>query len=328
MTRPPVFPTLTALLVLSVETAIAFQQPARLESFSFLKSPAAWALSVHHDSRDSFSSSSSGSSVGPGPTSSPNSGSSSRRDLLRQAPPLLALVGAVGANFCLPQSAVAVPKVTGSNDGNLPDLPFEAGRSYLQYRFALQVAADYYVFDLQDKVADIDEWGEINQIFQTNNNKGQGQPNKVERDFTNPMRIIGLSMLPDESEAMRDAQYKFERAMLKITKSVSGVRRDLPVEIDKSLVTDAKKGWEDGRVALNEFFTVLNTVTGLNEMRLIPASGADQAKQYGRSSRRYKELAKKTKLCQNRGGPALSQAWGQLMVSGYLQENMDSCGSK
>jgi hypothetical protein len=34
-------------------------------------------------------------------------------------------------------------------------------------------------------------------------------------------------------------------------------------------------------------------------------------------------LMKKTKLCQNRGGPALSQAWGQLMISGYMQ---DSCG--
>merc|ERR1712127_207941 len=140
------------------------------------------------------------------------------------------------------------------------------------------------------------------------------------------MRILGLSMPPDEADEMRDAQFKFERAMGKVTKAVSGVRRDLPVEIDSSLITDARKGWEDGRVALNEFFTILNTTTGLNEMRLIPAAGSDQIKLYGRSPRRYFELTKKTKLCQNRGGPALSQAWGQLMVSGYLQENMDSCG--
>lgn len=59
----------------------------------------------------------------------------------------------------------------------------------------LKTKADYYVFELQDKVADIDEWGDINQAFQTNNNKGQGQPNKVERDFTNPMRIIGKKVL-------------------------------------------------------------------------------------------------------------------------------------
>jgi len=141
------------------------------------------------------------------------------------------------------------------------------------------------------------------------------------------MRIIeGLSMLPDESDALRTAQFKFERAMAKVTKAVAGVRRDLPVEIDKSLVVVATKGWDEGREALNEFFTVLNEVTGLNEMRLISPAGADQVKKYGRSPRRYTELAKKTKLCQNRGGPALSQAWGQLMVSGYLQENMDFCG--
>jgi hypothetical protein len=32
---------------------------------------------------------------------------------------------------------------------------------------------------------------------------------------------------------------------------------------------------------------------------------------------------KVTKLCQNRGGPTLSAAWGNLMVSGTVQ---DSCG--
>ena len=47
------------------------------------------------------------------------------------------------------------------------------------------------MFEIQDKVANIDDWGEVNQIFVTSNNRGQGQPNKVERDFTNPMRIIG-----------------------------------------------------------------------------------------------------------------------------------------
>ena len=135
-------------------------------------------------------------------------------------------------------------------------------------------------------------------------------------------------MPPDESETMRDAQFKFERAMQKISKSTAGVRRDLPVEIDTSLVKTAEQGWEDGRVALNEFLAVLNETTGLNEMKLIPPPGPDKVKQYGRSARRYFELQKKTKLCQNRGGPALSQAWGQLMISGYLQDNMDSCGSK
>lgn len=212
---------------------------------------------------------------------------------------------------------------TTSASGNLPDLPPEASRSYLQYRIPLQIAADFYIFDLQNKLSDVDSWGEINQLFQTNNNRGQGQPNKIERDFTNPMRILGLSMPPDEADAMRDAQFKFEKSMQKISRSVQGVRRDLPVEIDKNLIKSAEEGWEEGRVAINEFFVILNGVTGLDELKSIPARGSDQIEKYGRSPKKYNELVKKTKLCQNRGGPALSQAWGYLQTTQLLQ---DSCG--
>jgi hypothetical protein len=58
-------------------------------------------------------------------------------------------------------------------------------------------------------------------------------------------------------------------------------------------------------------------------MKTIPPPGPTMIADYGRSQRKYLELKKKIKLCQNRGGPTLSQAWGQLMVSGYMQ---DSCG--
>jgi hypothetical protein len=261
---------------------------------------------------------------------SSSQGTVSRRGIMKQIPILAAAAATmVSTTTAFPQLSNAIPegsKVTGAADGNLPDLPTEASRSYLQYRISLQVALDFYIFELQPKLGNIDDWGEVNQLFQTNNNRGQGQPNKIERDYTNTMRILGLSMPPDEADEMRAAQFKFERAMGKITKATSGIRRDLPVEIDTSVVKTAEQGWEEGRVALNEFMTILNTTTGLNEMKLIPAGGPDQRKQYGRSARRYFELTKKTKQCQNRGGPALSQAWGQLMVSGYLQENMDSCG--
>jgi len=109
-----------------------------------------------------------------------------------------------------------------------------------------------------------------------------------------------------------------------ISRATSGIRRDLPVEIDPNTVTNAMAGWEEGRQGINDFFTTLNTATGLSsEMKPIPEPGPKQFSDYGRSERRYIELKKKIKLCQNRGGPSLSQAWGQLMVSGYLQ---DSCG--
>jgi hypothetical protein len=226
-----------------------------------------------------------------------------------------------------PLSVLALPAVavtpTDGKDGPLSEMPPDAIRSYLQYRVPLQIAADFYVFELQPKMGEIDDWGEVGQLFTVNNANGMGSPSRIERDFTNTFRILGLSMLPDEADAMRDAQFKFEKAMGAISKATAGIRRDLPVEVDKSAVPKAQAGWEDGRVALNEFFTVLNGATGLTEMRTIPAAGPNQFKEYGRSAQRYNELVKKTKLCQNRGGPALSQGWGKLMVSGYLQ---DSCG--
>lgn len=240
------------------------------------------------------------------------------------------LVSSTAASIFASSFLVSVPstangaevKITGGMDGNLPDLPSEASRSYLQYRIPLQIAADFFIFELQPKLANVDDWGEINTLFQSNNARaGQGSPSKIERDFTNPMRILGLSMPPEEAEEMRAAQFKFERAMQNISKAVSGIRRDLPVEIDKGAIVKAQNGWEEGRLALNEFFGVLNRSTGLNEMKAIPR--AEEIDTYGRSQRKYFELVKKTKLCQNRGGPALAQGWGQLMISGYMQ---DSCG--
>jgi hypothetical protein len=215
------------------------------------------------------------------------------------------------------------PSFAASNS-DLDDLPPDAVKSYYQYRIPLQLAADFYIFDLQDKVGDIDEWGNIGEMFQVKSARGgQGQPSKIERDFINPMTIVLLSMPPDVSDEMREVQFKFEAAMAKISKATGGYRRDLPVEIPRENVDAAKQGWEEGRLAYNQFFVLLNGTVGLSELKPVPAAGPNQRTEYGRSGRRYNELIKKTKLCQNRGGPALSQGWGKLMVSGYLQ---DSCG--
>ena len=203
------------------------------------------------------------------------------------------------------------------------DLPPDAIRSYLQYRVPLQTSADFYIFELQNNLQNVDNWGEIGELFQANNNRGQGNPSRIEREFTNTFRILGLSMPPDTADEMREAQFKFEAAMAKISKATMGIRRDLPVEIEKEAVPNALAGWEEGRKALNDFFRILNQTTGLPELREIPPSGPNQFAEYGRSERRYVDLKKKVKLCQNRGGPTLAVAWGQLMVSGYMQ---DSCG--
>jgi hypothetical protein len=214
---------------------------------------------------------------------------------------------------------------TDATSGNLPDFPPEALRSYLQYRYPLQLAADFYIFDLQTMVSNTDSFGEVNDLVASrSSNGGGGGASRIERDYVNPMRIIGLSMPADVADDLRDSQFAFEKAMSKLTKATSGIRRGLSVEIESDVVPRALSAWEDGRLALNSFFITLNTATGLtNELIPIPPSGPNQTAEYGRSVRRYNEFTKKTRLCQNRGGPTLSAAWGQLMVSGYLQ---DSCG--
>ncbi|KAL3908734.1 MAG: hypothetical protein SGARI_002934 [Bacillariaceae sp.] len=196
--------------------------------------------------------------------------------------------------------SVAPAAALGPTDGNLPDLPRDAVRSYLQYRIPLQIAADAYIFSYQGMITDVDQWGEVSQLFRVNNNKGQGQPSKIERDYNNPMKILLLSFPPDTSDEMRAAQFRFEKAMNTVSKATSGYKLDLPVEIDPKSITTAKQGWEEGRVALNDFFALTNSEVGLTELKPIPPAGPNQYKEYGRSARRFNELQKKTKLCQNR----------------------------
>merc|ERR1712071_24875 len=252
---------------------------------------------------------------------------SGRREFFKSGatPALLPVLGLTLTSSSLPANAETT-SITTASSGLLPDLPPDAVRSYLQYRTPLQISADYYLFDLRDQIKDINQWGEINALFNSQNARGgQGQPSALERNFVNPMRILSLSMPPDTADEMRLAQFDFERAMNKITKTTAGIRRDLSIEVPKTAVPEAQKGWEEGRIALNKFFTICNEATGLpNELKTIPkGDGEEQWIAYNRSPRKYNELTKKTRLCQNRGGPTLSAAWGQLMVSGYMQ---DSCG--
>ncbi len=69
-------------------------------------------------------------------------------------------MGAAIASTSTPQAAFA-RTVTDASSLD-PDLPNDAIKSYLQYRYSLQLAADYYIFDLQNMVADT---GEINNIL-------------------------------------------------------------------------------------------------------------------------------------------------------------------
>ena len=168
----------------------------------------------------------------------------SRRELFQRVA-LTPLASLLAAATTVAQPAHAVTP-TGPNDGNLVDLPPEAVRSYLQYRIPLQTSADFYLFELHDLLADTNQWGEIGELFQVNNNRGQGSPSRIEREFTNTFRILGLSMPPEAADEMRDAQFRFEAAAAKISKATFGIRRDLPVEIDKDAVPARARGMGGG----------------------------------------------------------------------------------
>jgi hypothetical protein len=224
----------------------------------------------------------------------------SRRNFLGSGPAAATAIWMTVLTTTFPSTSANAVTITGASDGKLPELPRDAVRSYLQYRIPLQIAADYYIFSLQDMVSDVEQWGDVSQLFRFNNNKGQGQPSKIERDYNNPMKVLLLSFPPDVSEEMRTAQFQFEKAMNTISKATSGYKKDLPVEIDANSIIEAKQGWEEGRVALNEFFALVNAEVGMSELKPIPSPGPNQFKEYGRSARRFNELQKKTKLCQNR----------------------------
>ena len=83
-----------------------------------------------------------------------NAEPSTRRSWLQSSSSIL-LGSAIAATASNPQAAFAK---TVTNAASLdPDLPNDAIKSYLQYRYSLQLAADYYIFDLQNMVADTGE---------------------------------------------------------------------------------------------------------------------------------------------------------------------------
>jgi len=98
--------------------------------------------------------------------------------------------------------------------------------------------------------------GKVGELFQS-------KPTRIEREFTNVMRVVGLSMPPDEADEMREAQYEFEKGMASLAKITLGIRRDLPVELDPQIVSKAKAAWDEGRVGLNKLYVDITCVTSL-----------------------------------------------------------------
>lgn len=118
-----------------------------------------------------------------------------RRSWLQTSSILIGTTGMISsATTAFPQSALA-REVTDASSGELPDLPPEAVRSYLQYRFSLQLAADFYIFDLQTMVGDTDEFGAVSELVASKGARGgQGGASRIEREFVNPSEYLLIRM--------------------------------------------------------------------------------------------------------------------------------------
>ena len=138
----------------------------------------------------------------------------------------------------------------------------EGTQNYDQYKYVLQLSADYYIFDLLPLVKDVNEWESVAQLFNSRQGRSGGQPSKIERDFINPMRILGSAFDPETNDALNDAKTNFEIASSKIIKITKGSARDLPIEQPKGAEKDLLKAWDEGRIAINKLFAVLNKEIG------------------------------------------------------------------
>jgi hypothetical protein len=185
----------------------------------------------------------------------------------------------------------------------------------LQYWTALQLAADFYVFELRDNVLNPQKWDLVGAVMESKSIGSAQSVSRLEREFISPMRVLSLAFPPDlGGDEMTAALGGFQKAMGKLGKnarSTEGVITELP---SKKEIAQVFEYWDAGRVSLNEFFEALNGATQSKRLITIPVGGKD----YPRSNTLYVQLKKDAAQCRNRGGEQLAGIWGQLMVYGTV----------
>jgi hypothetical protein len=186
----------------------------------------------------------------------------------------------------------------------------------------LQLAADYYAFDLKPLVDNPGAWNVISELGASTSIGSAASVSRLEREFFTPMRILVSSVPPDMEDDLQSAFNKFQVAMGKLTRLARAGQTtgDLAMPEDSEIV-EVKKSWEEGRESLNKFFVALNVITGTDRMTTIPEGGEG----YPRSKKRFKQLQKDLAMCRNRGGELLAGIYGQLMVYGTTGTN--PCGN-
>lgn len=207
---------------------------------------------------------------------------------------------------------------------DLDDLPPKAQEAYRQYWPDMQLAGDYYVFELLDLLKEPGRWDIIATLTESTSIGSAASVSKLEREFLTPMRILSLAFPPDAGgEEMQDALGKFQKSMFQLSRQArAGQTTGNLANPNAKDIAAIEKTWDDGRQALNTFYVTMNTATSTNRLVTIPAAGKD----YPRSKKLYTQLQKDAALCRNRGGQALAGLWGQLMVYGTVP-GVNPCGN-
>ena len=224
----------------------------------------------------------------------------------------------VASNAPLLPAVAAMPRRTELAEVALDELPPGAATAYRQYWPAMQLAADFYAFELRGFIADPQKWDLVGAIMESKSTGSAQSPSRLEREFVSPMRILALAFPPDlGGEPMQKSLDRFQQTMFKLSKY-----RASPAGTETPSTAAPLALWEQGREELNEFLGTMNSATESTRMVQIPP----KAEGYPRSKTLYTQLMKDSALCRNRGGQALAGIWGQLMVYGTAP-GVQPCGS-
>ena len=242
----------------------------------------------------------------------------SRRSALLSTLPCLAAFSATGSASAY--SLQVDPKPPRQSSEALDELlPRNTAIAYQRYWPAMQLGADFYVFELLERVKSPNRWDLIGAFAGLG---GDSSSSRLEREFLNPMTILSLAFPPDAGgDEMQAALQSFRASMGQLAR-VAGSSPGVTEGPTAQVKAVALGHWDDGRVALNSFLVALNTATETERLTPIPAAGVA----YPRSRDRYVQLQKDSALCRNRGGEQLAGLWGNLMVYGTVP-GVDPCGS-
>jgi len=263
----------------------------------------------------------------PAPVTNDPCAASSRRALLQSG-----LAAALVASHP-PSSAFALDSLTidpnslkKADIGMLDEIPPKAKQAYLQYLPTLQLAADYFVFELQPQLDDPGRYDRVFALTEAGTAGSATSVSKLEREFVTPMKILCLAFPPDlGGEEMQTSLDAFQRSMFKLSQQTrKGASTGNTAGASAAEIKEIIATYDVGRVALNRFFATLNENTGTKRLVEIPTKA--NVKAYPRSKALYTALQKEAALCRNRGGEALAGLWGGLMVYGTVP-GVNPCGN-